>query len=172
VQTKFDGFPLTEADRTNKRMIVDNDKYFMELAIKEAEHAAVEGEVPVGCVIVHEGMVIGKGHNRTLALNDPTAHAEILAITAAANHLETWRLEDCICYCTLEPCPMCAGALVLARIDRLVFGAKDPKFGAVMSLYNIPQDIRLNHQVEVVPGILEERIAGLMKKFFQTIRAK
>jgi tRNA(adenine34) deaminase len=153
-------------------MIVDNDRYFMELAINEAERAAVEGEVPVGCVIVHEGMVIGKGHNRTEALNDPTAHAEILAITAAANHLETWRLEGCTCYSTLEPCPMCAGALVLARIERLVFGAKDPKFGAVMSLYNIPQDIRLNHQLEVIPGILEDRVAELMKSFFQTIRSK
>ena len=153
-------------------MIADNDTYFMELAIKEAERAAVEGEVPVGCVIVHEGMVIGKGHNRTEALNDPTAHAEILAITAAANHLETWRLEGCTCYCTLEPCPMCAGALVLARIDRLVFGAKDPNCGAAMSLYNIPQDIRLNHQLEIAPGVLEENVARLMKSFFQTIRSK
>ena len=101
-----------------------NDKYFMELALAEAERAAVEGEVPVGCVIVHEGMVIGKGHNRTEGLCDPTAHAEILAITAAANHLETWRLENCTAYSTIEPCAMCAGALVLARLRRLVFGAK------------------------------------------------
>ena len=144
----------------------------MELALAEAERAAVEGEVPIGCVIVHEGMVIGKGHNRTEALCDPTAHAEILAITAAANHQETWRLDNCTCYSTIEPCAMCAGALVLARVDRLVFGAKDPKFGACMSLYNIVQDIRLNHQLEVVPGILEDRAADLMKTFFQTIRAK
>lgn len=149
-----------------------NDKHFMQLAIAEAERAAVEGEVPVGCVIVHEGMVIGKGHNRTEALCDPTAHAEILAITAAANHLESWRLENCTAYCTLEPCPMCAGALVLARIRRLVFGAKDPKFGACMSLYNIPQDIRLNHQLEVIPGILEEKVAELMKTFFKTVRSR
>ena len=147
-----------------------NDKYFMEMAIAEAERAAVEEEVPVGCVIVHEGMVIGKGHNRTEALCDPTAHAEILAITAAANHMETWRLDNCIAYCTLEPCAMCAGALVLARVRRLVFGAKDPKFGACMSLYNIVQDIRLNHQLEVVPGIHEERVAELMKSFFKTVR--
>jgi tRNA(adenine34) deaminase len=153
-------------------MMRDRDKYFMELAIAEAERAAVEGEVPVGCVIVHEGMVIGKGHNRTEALCDPTAHAEILAITAAANHQETWRLDDCVCYSTLEPCAMCAGALVLARIERLVFGAKDPKFGACMSLYNIVQDIRLNHQLEVVPGILESRISDLMKSFFKSIRSK
>jgi len=153
-------------------MIKDKDQYFMELALAEAERAAVEGEVPIGCVIVHEGMVIGKGHNRTEALCDPTAHAEILAITAAANHQETWRLEDCTCYSTIEPCAMCAGALVLARVDRLVFGAKDPKFGACMSLYNIVQDIRLNHQLEVVPGILEDRAADLMKTFFQTIRTK
>ncbi|MCP4580674.1 MAG: nucleoside deaminase [candidate division Zixibacteria bacterium] len=150
----------------------DKDKYFMELALAEAERAAVENEVPVGCVIVHEGMVIGKGHNRTEALCDPTAHAEVLAITAAANHQETWRLDECTCYSTLEPCAMCAGALVLARIERLVFGAKDPKFGACMSLYNIPQDIRLNHQMEVVPGILEERASELMKSFFQSIRSK
>lgn len=153
-------------------MIKDKDQYFMELALAEAERAAVEGEVPIGCVIVHEGMVIGKGHNRTEALCDPTAHAEILAITAAANHQETWRLDDCTCYSTIEPCAMCAGALVLARVDRLVFGAKDPKFGACMSLYNIVQDIRLNHQMEVVPGILEDRSADLMKTFFQTIRTK
>ncbi len=153
-------------------MIKDNDQYFMELALAEAERAAVEGEVPIGCVIVHEGMVIGKGHNRTEALCDPTAHAEILAITAAANHQETWRLDNCTCYSTIEPCAMCAGALVLARVERLVFGAKDPKFGACMSLYNIVQDIRLNHQLEVVPGILEDRAAELMKTFFQTIRTK
>jgi tRNA(adenine34) deaminase len=149
-----------------------NDKYFMELALAEAERAAVEGEVPVGCVIVHEGMVIGKGHNRTEGLCDPTAHAEILAITAAANHLETWRLEGCTAYSTLEPCAMCAGALVLSRVERLVFGAKDPKFGACMSLYNIVQDIRLNHQLEVIPGILEDRSADLMKSFFKTVRNK
>ncbi|MCD6162109.1 MAG: tRNA adenosine(34) deaminase TadA [candidate division Zixibacteria bacterium] len=151
-------------------MIGDNDKYFMELALAEAERAAVEGEVPVGCVIVHDGMVIGKGHNRTESLCDPTAHAEILAITAAANHLESWRLEGCSVYSSLEPCPMCAGALVLARVDRLVYGAKDSKFGACMSLYNIVQDIRLNHQLEVIPGILEERSAQLLKSFFKTAR--
>ena len=153
-------------------MVGDNDKYYMELALAEAERAAVEGEVPVGCVIVHQGMVIGKGHNRTESLNDPTAHAEILAITAAANHLDSWRLDDCTVYCTLEPCPMCAGALVLARVKRLVFGSKDPKFGACMSLYNIVQDIRLNHQLEVIPGILEERSAELLKSFFQAVRKK
>jgi tRNA(adenine34) deaminase len=150
----------------------DNDKYFMELALAEAERAAVDGEVPVGCVIVHQGMVIGRGHNLTESLNDPTAHAEILAITAAANHLESWRLEGCTAYCTLEPCPMCAGALVLARVDRLVYGAKDPKFGACMSLYNIVQDIRLNHQLEVIPGILEERAAQLLKSFFKSARSR
>lgn len=153
-------------------MIEGNDKYFMELALAEAQRAAVEGEVPIGCVIVHEGMVIGKGHNRTEALNDPTAHAEILAITAAANHLESWRLEDCSVYCTLEPCPMCAGALVLARAKRLVFGAKDPKFGGCMSIYNIVQDIRLNHQLEVIPGVLEDKVAELMKSFFKAVRIK
>ena len=153
-------------------MVGDNDKYFMELALAEAERAAVEGEVPVGCIIVHEGMVIGKGHNRTESLNDPTAHAEILAITAASNHLESWRLENCSVYSTIEPCPMCAGALVLARVSRLVFGAKDPKFGGCMSLYNIVQDIRLNHQMEVIPGVLEDRAAELMKSFFKTTRLK
>jgi len=151
-------------------MIEGSDKYFMELALAEAQRAAVEGEVPVGCVIVHGGMVIGKGHNRTESLNDPTAHAEILAITAAANHLESWRLEDCTVYSTLEPCPMCAGALVLARVKRLVFGAKDPKFGSCMSIYNIVQDIRLNHQLEVIPGVLEDKVAELMKSFFNTVR--
>lgn len=151
-------------------MIEGTDKYFMELALAEAQRAAVEGEVPVGCVIVHEGIVIGKGHNRTEALNDPTAHAEILAITAAANHLENWRLEDCTVYSTLEPCPMCAGALVLARVKRLVFGAKDSKFGACMSIYNIAQDIRLNHQLEVIPGVLEDKVTELMKSFFNTVR--
>ena len=141
-------------------------EYWMELALKEAELAYDRKEVPVGAVIVHDGKVIGRGSNQIEMLQDPTAHAEIIAITAAASHLENRRLENCTLYVTLEPCAMCAGAIVLARIPLLVFGAYDPKAGAVTSLYTITNDTRLNHRVHAIGGVLEEKCGGLMKEFF------
>lgn len=148
----------------------DFDRRFMNQALKEARRAFQSDEVPVGCVVVHNGIVIGKGYNRTQSLHDPTAHAEMLAITSAAEHLGSWRLTGCTVYCTLEPCVMCAGALVLARADRVVFGAPDPKFGACISLYNIVQDTRLNHRMALTMGILEEDCAKLMTEFFKKKR--
>ena len=147
-------------------------EYWMELALKEAELAYDRDEVPVGAVIVHDGKVIGRGSNQIELLQDPTAHAEIIAITAAASHLENRRLENCTLYVTLEPCAMCAGAIVLARIPLLVFGAYDPKAGAVTSLYTITNDTRLNHRVHTIGGVLEEKCGGLMKKFFVKTRTK
>ena len=141
-------------------------EYWMELALKEAELAYDRKEVPVGAVIVKDGKVIGRGSNQIELLQDPTAHAEIIAITAAASHLENKRLENCTLYVTLEPCAMCAGAIVLARIPILVFGAYDPKAGAVTSLYTITNDTRLNHRVHTIGGVLEEKCGGLMKEFF------
>jgi tRNA(adenine34) deaminase len=143
----------------------------MEFALKEAQRALDEDEVPVGAVIVWENKVIGRGHNQIERLQDPTAHAEMIAITAAAAHLNSRRLENCTLYVTLEPCPMCAGAIVLARIPILVFGAFDPKAGACSTLYNIVNDGKLNHRVEMVTGILGERCSDILKQFFVRLRA-
>ena len=150
--------------------ISGTDEYFMDEAMKEAVKAIRADEVPIGCVVVYEGKIIGRGHNRTISLQDPTAHAEMLAITAASEHLESWRLSGCTAYSTIEPCFMCAGALVLSRIDRLVYGAPDPKFGACGSLYNILQDNRLNHTVTVSNGILQTRCSEIMQEFFKLKR--
>ncbi len=138
----------------------------MSAALKEAEEAYRKDEVPVGAIIVKGGAVIARGHNQVEMLQDPTAHAEIIAIGAAANHLGSRRLEGCTLYVTLEPCPMCAGAIVLSRLDRLVFGSFDPKMGACSTIYNIVQDERLNHRVEVISGILEEDSRILLREFF------
>lgn len=143
---------------------------FMRLALEEAEKAFSKEEVPVGAVIVLNGEVIAKAHNLREMTNDPTAHAEILAIRAAAQKLGSWRLEGATLYVTKEPCPMCAGAMVNARLGRLVFGCADSKGGATGSLYNIPQDKRLNHQVEVQSGVLADECAGLLGKFFRKKR--
>jgi tRNA(adenine34) deaminase len=150
--------------------IVYFDERFMTQALNEARKAYQVDEVPVGCVIVHEGLVIGRGYNRTESLQDPTAHAEMLAITAAAEHLGSWRLTGCTVYCTLEPCAMCAGALVLARVDRLVFGAPDPKFGACVSIFKIVQEPRLNHRMALSTGVLGDDCAELMQQFFKKKR--
>ncbi len=147
-----------------------DDYYYMKAAISEAVKGKEEGEVPVGCVVVYEGRIIGKGHNRIEALQDPTAHAEILAITAAAEYLGNRRLEGCTIYVTLEPCAMCCGAMVLARANKLVFGAYDPKAGAAVTLYNIPTDKRLNHQLEVVGGFMEDECGGILTDFFRRLR--
>ncbi len=144
----------------------------MRQALKEAERAYTEDEVPIGAVVVHEGRIIGRGRNQTERLQDPTAHAEMLAISAAANALHSWRLETCSLYVTLEPCSMCAGAVVLARIESLYFGAFDPKAGACGSLRNIVQDDRLNHRVTLRSGILEAESSWLLTSFFRQLRAE
>jgi tRNA(adenine34) deaminase len=138
----------------------------MRLAITEARAALEFDEVPIGAVIVHHGRVIAAAHNQRETLHDPTAHAEMIAITQAAGALGDWRLEECTVYVTLEPCPMCAGAIVQARVPKLVFGAADPKAGACGSLFSIVTDQRLNHQVEVVSGILELACSTILKDFF------
>jgi len=142
----------------------------MAVALREAEVAAADGEVPVGAVIVSDGRVIARAHNMREKLHDPTAHAEMIAITQAAEALGSWRLGDVDVYVTLEPCAMCAGALVLARVARLVFGAWDPKAGACGTLYNIVKDERLNHQLEVTGGVLEEEAGALLQDFFRKKR--
>ncbi len=146
------------------------DERWMDLAFREAEQAYRRKEVPVGAVIVHEHRVAGRGYNQIETLQDPTAHAEMIAITAAATTLGSRRLEGCTLYVTLEPCSMCAGAIVLARVPRLVFGAHDPKAGACGTLHNLVQDPRLNHRVELVHGVLSERCAALLKDFFTKVR--
>jgi tRNA(adenine34) deaminase len=144
---------------------------WMRQALREARRAFEQDEVPVGAVVVHNDRIIGKGFNQTERLQDPTAHAEMIAITAASNHLQSRRLEGCTLYVTLEPCAMCAGAIVLARIPVLVFGAYDPKAGACGTLLNIPEDRRLNHTTHVVPGVLDRESEELLKGFFGRVRA-
>lgn len=147
------------------------DQRMMAQAIAEAERALEAGDVPVGAVVVHEGRIIGRGHNQREQLQDPTAHAEMIALTAAAASLGSWRLVGCTLYVTLEPCTMCAGAIVNARLDRLVYGAEDPKAGACGSLFNIVADERLNHRVPVVRGVLGTGCAQLLRDFFARQRA-
>jgi len=143
---------------------------WMRIALAEAEKAFSADEVPVGAVVVREGEIVGRGHNQILGLQDPTAHAEIIAISAASNTIGSWRLEKCALYVTLEPCSMCAGAIVLARIPDLIFGAHDPKAGACGSLRNIVQDQRLNHRVRLETGVLADASADLLKRFFLNLR--
>ena len=146
--------------------ITKEDEQFMQLAIDQAKIAEENGDVPIGAVVVHKNQIIAKAYNQREQLKDPTAHAEIIALTQAAAALENWHLNGCTMYVTLEPCPMCAGALVLARIDRLVYGCDDPKTGAVKSLYNIVTDSRLNHRLEVTSGVLEEQCREQLQEFF------
>ena len=146
------------------------DEHWMREALRQAEQAAAEKEIPVGAVAVLNGRILGRGRNRTEALQDPTAHAEMLAITAAANAIGSRRLEGVTLYVTLEPCCMCSGALVLARVERLVFGAWDPKAGACGTLYDIPQDERLNHRMAVQGGVLEDECGAILIKFFKSLR--
>ncbi len=143
---------------------------FMEMALEEARRAAERGEVPVGAVLVQGDRVIGRGHNLRETLGDPLAHAEILALREGARELGGWRLEGSTLYVTLEPCPMCAGALVLARVERLVFGARDLVMGAAGSRYNLVQDENLPHRVEVLEGMLEEECRELLRSFFRNRR--
>ncbi|HLF15249.1 MAG TPA: nucleoside deaminase [Bacteroidota bacterium] len=143
-----------------------NHTYWMDLALREAEAAYNRGEVPVGAIVVKDGIVIGKGSNQTEMLQDPTAHAEMIALTAAASHLQQRWLEGCTMYVTLEPCPMCAGAIVLARLPVLVFGSYDPKAGACSTLYTITNDTRLNHRVHTVGGVSQDKCGDLLRRFF------
>jgi tRNA(adenine34) deaminase len=143
---------------------------YMGKALREAEQAFREDEVPVGAVIVHDGRIVGAAHNQREQLSDPTAHAEMIAITQAAAALGSWRLDNCTLYVTLEPCPMCAGAILLARISSLVYGATDPKAGAVDSLFHLMNDPRLNHQVQVVRHVLADQCGEILTRFFQEKR--
>ena len=143
----------------------------MRMALAEAEAAFVEDEVPIGAIITRQDQVIASAHNQRETLRDPTAHAEMIAITQAAESLGSWRLEGCTLYVTLEPCPMCAGAILQARIPTVVYGAADPKAGAVRTLYQLLADPRLNHRSEVVPGVLAEPCGAIITRFFQQQRA-
>jgi tRNA(adenine34) deaminase len=146
--------------------------YWMRFAYQEAEKAFEEGEVPVGAVIVLNNRIIGKGHNLCETLQDATAHAEILAITAASASLKSWRLENAVLYVTLEPCPMCAGAMINARIHSVVYALEDPKAGACDSLFHLCEDPRLNHRVRVFSGYMREQVHSLMSAFFNQLRGR
>jgi len=146
------------------------DERFMTQALREAREAALEGEVPVGAVIVRAGLVIGRGRNARETLSDPTAHAEMIAITAASSEVESWRLEGCTLYVTLEPCAMCAGALVLSRISRVVYGAPDPKAGACGSVLDVLNHEQLNHRLTPTGNILAEDCAEVLRRFFRARR--
>ena len=147
------------------------DESYMRLALVEASKALAHGDVPIGAVLVSGDEVVAAAGNERELRKDPTAHAEILVLRAASEALGTWRLADSTLYVTLEPCPMCAGALVLARIRRLVYGPQDPRAGAAYTLYNIPQDARLNHSVEITPDVLAEESAALLRGFFEGKRS-
>jgi tRNA(adenine34) deaminase len=146
------------------------DKLYMQEALKEARKALEADEVPVGAVIVHKGRVIARAHNQIKMLKDPTAHAEMIAITQAASYLQNERLLDTVVYATIEPCPMCAGAMVLGRVKKLVYGASDPKAGAAGSVVNITNSIKLNHRINVVKGVLKDECAMLLQEFFKKKR--
>ena len=162
----MDPFDLTFADPAHPFHV-----HHMELALAEAAAAAAEDEVPVGAVVIHpERGVIGSAHNQRERLRDPTAHAEMIAITQAAAALGSWRLDRCILYVTLEPCPMCAGAVVNARVGRVIYGATDAKAGACESLYRITSDERLNHRPQMFTGVMADECAGLLKAFFRKLR--
>src|SRR3989338_3326387 len=149
-----------------------NNEYYMREALKEAVKAFDSDEVPVGAVIAHKGGIIGRAHNQIKTLKDPTAHAEIIAITQAANFLQSERLIDCVMYSTLEPCSMCAGAMVLSRIKSLIYAAKDPKTGAHDSVFKILNNKKLNHRVKVKSGVLKQEAGSLMKGFFHAKRLR
>jgi tRNA(adenine34) deaminase len=150
----------------------EDDMRFMLDAIAEAKKAEAIREVPIGAVIVREGVIIGRGHNLRETTGDPTAHAEMIAIREASEHLNAWRLLNCTLYVTLEPCPMCAGAIVQSRIERVVYGTGDPKAGCAGTLMNLLQESRFNHMAEVVPNVLQEESARLLTDFFRGLRKK
>ena len=149
---------------------MQNDYDFMRIALEEAQAAYSAGEVPVGAVLVQDGHILARAHNLPITMNDPSAHAELLALRQAGEKVGNYRLVGAELYITLEPCIMCAGAIVQARLARVIFGARDPKCGAAASLYNILTDERLNHQVEVTEGILQEECGEIMSRFFRQKR--
>ena len=153
-------------------MTIQDDAYWMHKALDEAQKAASIREVPVGAIVVCDGVIVGRGHNLRESHRDPTAHAEMVAIRAAASSLDRWRLSDCTLYVTLEPCPMCAGAIVNSRIERLVFGARDPRAGAVRSVYQICDDPRLNHRSQITSGIEANACSDILSAFFASRRAE
>jgi tRNA(adenine34) deaminase len=153
-------------------MIEPSHDYYMRLALQEAQESARNDEVPVGAIIIHNGQVIGKAHNQTELLKDPTAHAEMIAITQAATAIGNWRLENTMLYVTKEPCPMCAGAIVLARIPTVVFGVADSLRGGAVSVFNILSNPTLNHHPAVIAGILENECRSILQEFFRAKRRK
>ncbi len=157
-------------DRINEHLLQPHDNW-MRSALQLAQQAFEAGEVPIGAVIVHEDRIIGEGHNQREMLNDPTAHAEMIAITQAAGSLGSWRLLNCTMYVTLEPCPMCAGAIVMARIPTVIYGTPDPKGGACHTLYQITDDPRLNHRAAVLGGVLQPECRAILQEFFAVQRA-
>ena len=150
---------------------LEQDQVFMQTALEQAETARALGEVPIGAVIVLDGEIIGRGYNLRETSNDPTTHAEMVAIRQAAEHIGHWRLLETTLYVSLEPCVMCMGAIILARIPRLVYACRDPKAGAVGSIYDFAQDERFNHKVEVTEGVLGEECSQLLSGFFKELRA-
>lgn len=152
--------------------MLNDDERYMAYALKEAQRAYDAGEVPVGCVIIHQGEIIGKAHNQRETLQDPTAHAEVLAITQAAARLGSWRLENAKMYVTLEPCPMCAGAIILSRLAEVHFGAMDPKAGCCGSLMNLLEDSRFNHMPKMYQGLMADECGGILTSFFREIRKR
>ena len=156
---------------TNEKERLEADERFMRLALEEARRAAAEGEVPIGAVVVLDGAVISSAHNRRELDHDPSAHAEFRAMTEAAQKLGRWRLSGCTVYVTLEPCLMCAGLMVNSRIDRCVYGAPDPKGGALGTLYDVSHDPRLNHEFAVTSSVMADESAEILKEFFQARRA-
>ncbi len=155
-----------------EKSVAADDERFMRMALDEARAAAEEGEVPIGAVVVCDGEVVARAHNRRETDADPSAHAEFFAMVAASRALERWRLTGCTVYVTLEPCLMCAGLMVNARVDRCVYGAADPKGGALGTLYDVSHDPRLNHEFEVTPGVLGDEAAELLRAFFRARRRK
>lgn len=149
----------------------EDDETYMQYAIAEAREAAREGEVPIGAVVVHDGQVIARAHNRRELDHDPSAHAEFAAMVQASRTLDRWRLTGCTVYVTVEPCLMCAGLMVNSRIDRCVYGAPDPKGGALGTLYDVSHDPRLNHEFAVTPGVCADECAGVIRDFFRERRA-
>lgn len=152
--------------------MIENDEHYMQEALLEAHKSALIGEVPIGAVIVHNGEIIGRGHNLREHSQLAADHAEVMAINEANQKLHSWRLVDCTMYVTLEPCIMCSGAIINSRIDRVVFGARDPKAGAVVTLYSLLNDPRLNHQVEVKEGVLAIQAGEALKAFFKAARKR
>ena len=157
---------------TGEKNDAGEDERFMRMALEEAAAAAEEGEVPIGAVVVCDGTVVARAHNRRETDADPSAHAEFAAMVAASRALGRWRLTGCTVYVTLEPCLMCAGLMVNARVDRCVYGATDPKGGALGTLYDVSHDPRLNHEFEVAPGVLADEAADLLRTFFRARRKK